>query len=713
MIFMTIPSAYSSTRGLFLFFLLSLCIPAGKAASTTQSRSPSQPITDERHGDDAIFAAQENIQILKTTQDNQSKARSPGVTPRELSKIRVAQQAIDERRDANAAQFPDSFEVQNTAAASAVQAGDWKKARLYSDQAVALAQANNDARGQGSALRVRALGAYQSGDYPQAASDARKALDLFPDDSDARVIYQFSKDRTRALPGAAPRPQSLSLPSVLEDSRVVAAGRRAADRVSAIKKLEEAMRLLGGGPNMAPAAVEAAAAAPRLDASLADASMHKALAWQAMGDLAKALPEAERAIGLWTLQGRPQNLAAAYTLRAKLAVDGRKYLAARSDAERALVYDPAFASAYLQRARASEALGADAAAILADYKRAAELEPDFKSDYQAAVARASASRRPPAGARREGRRGLGLLGPAAAVVLAVMVLLGGRRKPKAPPFSADVERKVLKSQYEIVGSLGNGGMGEVYEGWDTVLKRPVAIKRLRVELQANERERERFIREAELVASLHHPHIVEIYNIIQDAQETHLIFEFVSGKTVENMLNENPGRHLSAARALEILRPIAEAVDHAHSRQVIHRDLKPANVMIADGGWVKVMDFGIARQVKDSLLTTTNTIVGTPVYMAPEQAMGAVVKESDVFSLGVTLYELLTGGLPFKGPGEMNDKMQGAFLSPSHLVPEVGSDIDHVLAKAFAARPSERYPSCGDLYSAAAAALGGQTAASR
>jgi serine/threonine-protein kinase len=270
------------------------------------------------------------------------------------------------------------------------------------------------------------------------------------------------------------------------------------------------------------------------------------------------------------------------------------------------------------------------------------------------------------------------------------------------------ERKELDSQYDITAPLGEGGMGMVYKGWDKVLKRPVAIKKLRSELQSSPRERDRFLKEAEMVASLHHPHIVDIYTIIRDANDTYLVFEYVSGMTLHELLNETPGRRLPPARALEILRQIGEAVDHAHARHVIHRDMKPSNVMLADGGWVKVMDFGIARQVLDSLLTTTKTIVGTPVYMSPEQAMGVVVKESDVFALGVTLYELLTGALPFRGPGEMNDKMEGRFTPPSELVPGLGQAVDEVVRKALSPRPEDRFHRCGELYQAAVRALNGQ-----
>ncbi len=300
------------------------------------------------------------------------------------------------------------------------------------------------------------------------------------------------------------------------------------------------------------------------------------------------------------------------------------------------------------------------------------------------------------------------MGAAAFFVLlaGLVVWLLVRKSRDGPPASRELKR--LDSQYDLGEVIGEGGMGAVYKGFDRTLKRPVAVKRLRSELQNNPRERERFLKEAEMVASLHHPHIVDIYTIIQDGEQTFLVFEFVLGKTVHDLLNESPGRRLAPPRALELLKQTCEAVDHAHSRHVIHRDLKPSNIMIADGGWVKVMDFGIARQVKDSLLVTTNTIVGTPTYMAPEQAMGQVVKESDVFALGCTLYEMLTGAVPYRGSGELQDKLDGRFVAASGLVPDLGTPIDLVVRKALEPRPDARYRSAGAFYKAAAAALGGR-----
>jgi serine/threonine-protein kinase len=298
-----------------------------------------------------------------------------------------------------------------------------------------------------------------------------------------------------------------------------------------------------------------------------------------------------------------------------------------------------------------------------------------------------------------------------AFVLGAVILLAGlvavvfRQRARPERGGAPALRATVGGHFDVGERIGEGGMGDVFRGWDRSLKRPVAIKRLRAELQKNPRERERFINEAELVASLRHPHIVEIYSIAREDADTYLVFEYIVGRTVHHLLNESPGRHLPPARAMEILRSVALAVDHAHGRRVIHRDLKPANIMVADEGWVKVMDFGIARQVADSLMTTTKTVVGTPTYMAPEQAMGAVVKESDVYSLGVTLYEMLTGGLPFKGPDEMRVKLDGRFPPASLLVPDLPTSLDEVFTRALSPRPEMRFPGCMEFYRAAAEAL--------
>jgi tRNA A-37 threonylcarbamoyl transferase component Bud32/tetratricopeptide (TPR) repeat protein len=623
--------------------------------------------------------------------------------------------AMVQKADQAAEKFPNSDKVQRAAGAVAIQAGDYKKGLAYADRAVALAEAKTgDPKALAAALRTRATGSLWSGDYPKAAEDAQRVLKVFPDDKGARSIYEMSKGRTRsgvvAIATTQSRPLANALVeySLLDDPRLREAGKRAGDRTGANRLAADAMRLI----NMSDGAgaLAAANATVQADPTLADGYMMRGLAYMILKEFASALREFTKAIDLWSAQGKKENLPVAFARRAEAGNETKDYPNALRDAEKSVQADAGLGLGYLERAHALEGLGEKGEKILADFKRAAELAPEYAAQYASARTRLSVEA-PAAAPSRPAKGWLRAAFAGAASLAAVLIFVFWRQSRGVRP-QANIgfasERKELDSQYDIVGPLGEGGMGMVYKGWDKVLKRPVAVKKLRSELQANPRERDRFLKEAEMVASLHHPHIVDIYTIIRDAADTYLVFEYVSGMTLHELLNESPGRRLPPARALEILRQISEAVDHAHARHVIHRDMKPSNVMLADGGWVKVMDFGIARQILDSLLTTTNTIVGTPVYMAPEQAMGVVVKESDVFALGVTLYELLTGALPFKGPGEMSDKMEGRFVAPSALVPDLGQAIDEVVRKALSPRPEDRYQHCCDLYQAAVRALNGQ-----
>jgi serine/threonine-protein kinase len=288
----------------------------------------------------------------------------------------------------------------------------------------------------------------------------------------------------------------------------------------------------------------------------------------------------------------------------------------------------------------------------------------------------------------------------AAFGLFLLLLLAAVARLRRPRTSS-----VLANRYEFLSRVGTGGMGNVYRAWDRTAKREVAVKRLRPEFQGNARQRERLLIEACLLSALRHPNIVSFLGAVGDGGAVHLLFEFVEGRTLHARLNEAPGRRLPPARALEILSAAAAAVDHAHGRGVIHRDLKPSNILIADDGRVKIMDFGIAGRSDPSLSDAPDAVVGTPAYMAPEQAQGTTGAESDLYSLGVSFYEMLTGRLPFSGPDENSDKLSGRFAPPSRLVPELPAEVDAVLARALAARPEDRYRSGAELARAAAAAL--------
>ncbi|MDE1976717.1 MAG: protein kinase [Elusimicrobia bacterium] len=253
----------------------------------------------------------------------------------------------------------------------------------------------------------------------------------------------------------------------------------------------------------------------------------------------------------------------------------------------------------------------------------------------------------------------------------------------------------LRGQYQIRRQIGAGGMGTVYEGYDTSLGRQVAVKRMRDEIKSDKRERERFISEAKLVASLHHPNIVDIYAIVEEGQDAYLIFEYVRGKTIREILSEK-GR-MGLSEAVSIFRSMASALDYAHARGVVHRDLKPSNVMMSDEGGVKVMDFGIARAAKDAMTrsATTGTILGTPPYMAPEQERGVVRKESDVYALGISLYEMLSGRLPFNGGGSgmLMNKINKEYAPLSSVAPGLPPALDRLMAQAFEPDPDKRIQS--------------------
>jgi serine/threonine-protein kinase len=212
--------------------------------------------------------------------------------------------------------------------------------------------------------------------------------------------------------------------------------------------------------------------------------------------------------------------------------------------------------------------------------------------------------------------------------------------------------ELLGDRYEILRKLGAGAFGEVYEARDTTLGRKVAIKRIRLDAFAEgpelEEVKQRFLQEAQVAANLRHPNVVTMHDIAAKESSSFMVMELVEGRTLQALLRER-GR-LSLEQTLPLLSQAAAALDFAHSNGVIHRDVKPANLMIEPSGQVKVMDFGIAKAAASGNITRTGAILGTPNYMAPEQARGGAVDgRADLFSLGCVLYECLTGRKPFVG----------------------------------------------------------------
>ncbi|MFA5140643.1 MAG: serine/threonine-protein kinase [Elusimicrobiota bacterium] len=284
-----------------------------------------------------------------------------------------------------------------------------------------------------------------------------------------------------------------------------------------------------------------------------------------------------------------------------------------------------------------------------------------------------------------------LSGPAGGVVSGPPRISGPVGAPLAgQALPAPAMPDVLGGNFKIAREIGQGGMGIVYEAMDLTLQRKVAIKRMRAEVMQNKRELEMFLSEARLVASLKHPNLVEIHSIMRESEQLFLIFEYVSGRPLHQILED--GRTLPYHQIKAILRPVAHALDYAHSKRVIHRDLKPSNIMITEEGQVKVMDFGIAHQAKKTVAKLTRADAwGTPPYMAPEQELGQVSKESDFYSLGVCYYEMLTGQLPFPGPNFLAQKREMAYEAPTKTGPRLHPKTDEVMRRALQADPRLRF----------------------
>lgn len=251
----------------------------------------------------------------------------------------------------------------------------------------------------------------------------------------------------------------------------------------------------------------------------------------------------------------------------------------------------------------------------------------------------------------------------------------------------------VKEQYDFIRQIGEGGMGKVYEAYDKVLKRKVAIKRVRPELVRSTYVREQFLAEARLVALLRHPCIVEIYTVIESESSLYLVFEYVDGQTLETRLDIDG--HISFAEAKRIFDYVCRGLNYAHSQDIIHCDLKPGNIMIREDGSAKVMDFGVAKKSVDGQ-TGARTVAGTPAYMAPEQQKGFMRKQSDVYSLALCLYEALVGQVPWSVKGF--DIAHKKIYPTSKLVHGIPVEVDRLLEDALKEDPKERIQSIEEFW---------------
>jgi len=247
----------------------------------------------------------------------------------------------------------------------------------------------------------------------------------------------------------------------------------------------------------------------------------------------------------------------------------------------------------------------------------------------------------------------------------------------------------------IVGEIGSGGMAVIYKAIQEPLGREVAIKALKPSIALDSQFAARFEREARFMASLQHENILHVYDFVNDGNALYIVMEYVQGIDLYDLLQTS--QRLSVEIAAIIALQVARALDYAHFRGIIHRDIKPANIIISHRGEVKLMDFGIARDHALADLTETGTGVGTPSYMSPEQILGDKLDfRSDIFSLGIVLYQMLTGAKPFV-EDESRTVMQkirlDRYVAAHKIAPEVPSSLERILARCMEKLPANRYPS--------------------
>ena len=263
-----------------------------------------------------------------------------------------------------------------------------------------------------------------------------------------------------------------------------------------------------------------------------------------------------------------------------------------------------------------------------------------------------------------------------------------------------MSRNMIANRYEVIQHIGQGGMADVFLAVDTILNRQVAIKILRSDLSTDPVAVLRFEREAQAATALAHPNIVEIYDVGDYKNHHYIVMEYVLGKTLKQMIRARGP--LLNEEAVDIMKQLTSATYEAHSRGVIHRDIKPQNIVVKADGSVKILDFGIATAKGSMQLTQANNVMGSVHYLAPELARGeSATPQSDIYALGIVLFEMVTGTVPFKADQavqvalmHMREKMPDVH----DFNPEVPQSIGNIITRATAKDPADRYSSCDEMY---------------
>ncbi len=258
----------------------------------------------------------------------------------------------------------------------------------------------------------------------------------------------------------------------------------------------------------------------------------------------------------------------------------------------------------------------------------------------------------------------------------------------------------INDRYQIIKTIGEGGMANVYLAYDTILDRNVAVKVLRGDLATDEKFVRRFQREALSASSLSHPNIVEVYDVGEDNGQYFIVMEYIEGKHLKQLLKKRG--NLTITEVIDIMLQITDGIAVAHDSYIIHRDIKPQNIMILENGLVKITDFGIAMAMNAAQLTQTNSVMGSVHYLPPEQASGTgATLQSDIYSMGILMYELLCGHLPYRGDNAVEialKHLKEPLPSIREYLPTLPQSVENVILKATAKNPKNRYADAREMH---------------